>query len=637
MRRWFDRLPIHRKLVAMALAVTAVALLLAMTGLIAVDAWRFRTTATAEHTTLAGVLADNMVAAVQFDDPAAADASLASLANRPSIRRGCLYLPDGRLFASVARAAAMACPPHPPDSMAWTIVAGRAPVARDGRVLGLVYVEGDLTELRTRVVIAASTGLVMLLLAGAVAFAMAYRLNRAVSQPITSLAAAARAIAADGPPQALPDMDAGPDEVGDLVRAFTEMLRRVREANAGLVRSNDLLRRQEADREELLAREREASRLKDEFLAAVSHELRTPLTAILGWAQILTTTPADEAITARAVASIARNARAQTRVIEDLVDVSRIIAGKLHLQFDPMDLKDAVDAAVEVIRPAAQARQIHLTVDLPPAVCLVHGDRDRLQQVVWNLLSNAVKFTPPRGTVTVSLTERDGSYWLDVTDTGAGIAPDFLPYVFDRFRQADGSITREHRGLGLGLAIVKDLTELHGGTVVVASPGVDRGARFTVQLPQLVAPAADALPAPSLALAGRLAGVRVLAVDDNADAREVLAASLADSGATVRIAASGAEAIREWDREPADLLICDLAMPEMDGFEVLRAIRQRGRPDGHVPPAIAVTAHVSEDYQARTRAAGFDFHLGKPYDVAELIEFARAALARSRGETRKAQ
>jgi CheY-like chemotaxis protein/two-component sensor histidine kinase len=331
------------------------------------------------------------------------------------------------------------------------------------------------------------------------------------------------------------------------------------------------------------------------------------------------------------VASIARNARAQTRVIEDLVDVSRIVAGKLHLQFEPMDFKDAVEAAVEVIRPAAQARQLHLIVDLPPAVSLVHGDRDRLQQVVWNLLSNAVKFTPARGTVTVALSEHDGSYWLDVTDTGVGIAADFLPYVFDRFRQADGSITREHRGLGLGLAIVKDLTELHGGSVVVASPGLNRGARFTVQMPQLVAPVVEAVAPPVRPMSERLTGVRVLAVDDNPDARDVLAASLADTGAIVRIASTGADALREWDREPADLLICDLAMPEMDGFEVLRAIRQRGRPDGRVTPAIAVTAHVSEDYQARTRAAGFTFHIGKPYDVADLVRLARTALGHVEG------
>jgi CheY-like chemotaxis protein len=236
--------------------------------------------------------------------------------------------------------------------------------------------------------------------------------------------------------------------------------------------------------------------------------------------------------------------------------------------------------------------------------------------------------------VTLTLGEHDGSYCLDVIDTGAGIPADFVPYVFDRFRQADGSITREHRGLGLGLAIVKELTELHGGAVVAASAGVNRGAHFTVQLPQLqplgLPPEESASAAP---VAGTLAGVRVLAVDDNQDARDVLEASLAPTGARVRIAPSGAAAIREWDREPADLLICDLAMPEMDGFAVLEAIRRRA--SGRAAPAIAVSAYVSEDYQLRTRAAGFDFHVGKPYDVSELVRLALAALGRPARRSRQ--
>jgi signal transduction histidine kinase len=382
MKRWFARLPIHRKLVAVALAVTTVALMLATTGLVLIDVWRFRTTAGREHTSLADVLAATTSAAVYFSDRKAAQTSLATLNTRPSIRRACLYLASGELFASFVRSADLLCPATPVEPRAWTIVAGRAPVRQGDQTLGYIYVEGDLTELRARVLVAALGGLVMLVLAGGLAFALAYRLHRAISAPIASRAAAARTIGADGQPGQLPKVTAGEDEVGDLVRAFTEMLRRVREANARLVESNERLRRQEADREQLLAREREASRLKDEFLAAVSHELRTPLTAILGWAQILTTTPSDEEVRARAVASIARNARAQTRAIEDLVDVSRIVSGKLHLQLEPMDFKDAVEAALEVIRPAAQGKQLQLIVTLPATVCLVHGDRDRLQQVV---------------------------------------------------------------------------------------------------------------------------------------------------------------------------------------------------------------------------------------------------------------
>ena len=313
------------------------------------------------------------------------------------------------------------------------------------------------------------------------------------------------------------------------------------------------------------------------------------------------------------------------------MDVSRIITGKLNLRFDPVDLCDVVESAIDVVRSAAQAKGIRLQIEVPHNACLVNGDRDRLQQVIWNLLSNAIKFTPPRGTVSLTLKRDDDVFVLEVSDTGVGIPGAFLPHVFERFRQADGSTTREHGGLGLGLAIVKELTELHGGEVAAASGGQGQGATFVVRLPQL---AGLDLPVRRDARGSRgtstaLRGIHILAVDDNRDALDVLAASLASRGADVRVVASGQEALREWDRDPPDVLLCDLAMPHMNGFDLLSLIRERDRARNRVTPAIAVTAHTSEEYQARTRAAGFDFHVAKPYDVAQLVRTVLTALERA--------
>jgi len=397
-----------------------------------------------------------------------------------------------------------------------------------------------------------------------------------------------------------------------------------------LLREIDERKKVEAQREMLLMREREASRLKDEFLAAVSHELRTPLNAIFGWSQLLATTRLDADTTAKAVASISRNAQAQARVIEDLVDVSRIVTGKLLLRLQPVDLRVPIEAAADVVRPSAQAKGLYLDVQTSGAGRFVSGDRDRLQQIVWNLLSNAVKFTPAGGRVTISTRERGTAYEIEVRDTGMGLAPEFLPYVFDRFRQADGSTTREYGGLGLGLSIVKDLTELHGGTVHVSSAGIGKGSLFVIQLPALTG------PAPALhvavdedvdprALAGRL----VLAVDDNTDALDVASMALTAAGASVHTVTTGIEAIQKWEREPADVLICDLAMPNIDGFDLLRRIREIDRLSGRVTRAVALSAHATAGYRERSTEAGFLQYLAKPYRRSDLIRAVTAALTDS--------
>lgn len=617
MKRWYDALPVHRKLVAMALATTMLTLLAATTGLIALDVWRYRIAAADDIHSLARVIAENSAAALAFQDPEAASETLATTRVRATVIRVCLYLPDGTLFATYARSGSPSCASRPYLTDRWEMVSAQVPVTRNQRPLGSVVAERDLSDLGSRVAVTAGAGLVTMVLAAALAFVLAQRLHRGVSAPIAQLAAAASQIGSPG--YVIPEIRANPDEIGELVKSLTSMMQRLQEANTGLLNEIEERRRVEAEREVALVRERDASRLKDEFLAAVSHELRTPLNAIVGWVQILKMGHPDPDTLQRAIATIGRNAHAQARVIEDLVDVSRIVTGKLHLRFQAIDLRRPIEAAAEVIRPPALAKNVALELRLPADACLVNGDADRLQQVVSNLMSNATKFSPPGSRIDVSMRHVEGAYEIRVADTGIGIPADFLPHVFERFRQSDGSMTREYGGLGLGLAIVKELTELHGGAVQVTSKGAGQGSEFVVRLPALVTlDVSQAEPAAEpAAMRGALAGVRVLAVDDNPDALDVVSATLAAAGATVRTASHGAEAVAEWRERPADVLICDLAMPQMDGFEVLRLIQHQGPADG--VRAIALTAHASQEYVDRATAAGFVGHLAKPFAAADLV------------------
>jgi signal transduction histidine kinase/ActR/RegA family two-component response regulator len=618
---WRARQPLHRTLVTMALAVAATALVVAVAGLVVAEAWQYRDRAAGETQVLASVLAENSAAAVLFDDADEARQILASVAVHAAVRRACLYRTGAGLFAAFARGGGAPCPPAARPQSSWSMVAQVAPIVRNGRTVGEVHVERGLTDLWTSLLVASGTGLLMLLVAGLVAVPVANRLHRRISVPIVGLAAAARTFSGDTAGAAGPVVDTNIRELDELGAAFYEMLERVGDANR-------TLRRKEAEREELLRREQEASRLKDEFLAAVSHELRTPLSTIVTWVQVLSMRPPDHDTLTRGVAAIGRSAHAQARVIEDLVDVSRIVAGKLHLRHAILDLRDAIDAAIDLARDAAAAKHLALSVDLPAAPCLVLGDRDRLQQVFGNLLSNAVKFTPPDGHVAVSLATSGEFYDVQVTDDGIGIAPNFLPYVFDRFRQADGSMTREHGGLGLGLAIVKELSTLHGGSVAVQSAGRNRGATFTVRLPSVRGSVAEAEAAGDAAAeppTDALAGVRVLAVDDNADALDAVQAALAAAGARVRVAGSGAEAVALAKADAPDVVLCDLSMPELDGFVVLRLLRA-AVPPGRALPAIALSAHASAEHRRRSRAAGFAHHLAKPYQIDVLIDTIRASL-----------
>jgi signal transduction histidine kinase/ActR/RegA family two-component response regulator len=619
MRRWFDALPVPRKLMVMAIAVSAMALLTVGTGLLIVDVWRYRTSAEDDVATLARIIAENTAAAVGFGDVGAAQDTLSTVRVRTAVTRACLYLPDGRLFTSYERSVEEMCPPTNPQVRTFSRFSASAPIVRNGRTWGSVYVERDLRDVWWRVLVTAATSAPFLALAVLLAIAVAQRFTRTISEPIAALAEAARQVGRE-PDYTVPTIATPQDEVGELVHAFRAMVARVKDANQGLLREIDERKKVEAHRETLLVREREASRLKDEFLAAVSHELRTPLNAIFGWAQLLSTSTLDEPTTAKAVASIVRNAHAQARVIEDLVDVSRIVTGKLLLRLQPVDLRVPIEAAVEVARPSALAKGLHLDVQLTGDRCVVSGDRDRLQQIVWNLLSNAVKFTPKDGRVTIAARASDGVCSIEVRDSGLGLSPEFLPFAFDRFRQADGSTTREFGGLGLGLSIVKDLAELHGGSVHATSEGPGRGSVYTVRLPTL----ADSSPPADSAIEDHvdttvLNGASVLAVDDNVDALDLLTMALSAAGARVRTVTTGMEALQEWQREPAHVLVCDLAMPGIDGFDLLRRLRELDRVSGRVTRAVAVSAHATAEYRAQSMEAGFLQHLTKPYRRAELV------------------
>ncbi|WP_072016170.1 PAS domain-containing protein [Leptolyngbya sp. KIOST-1] len=379
-----------------------------------------------------------------------------------------------------------------------------------------------------------------------------------------------------------------------------------------------------AERDRALAQERvarteaeAASRIKDEFLAMLSHELRTPLNPILGWVSLLRSRSFDETTRSRALETIERNAKIQAELIEDLLDVSRILRGKLNLDIATVNLASVIEAALETVRLSAQAKAIALHTEVDPAVGAIAGDYNRLQQIVWNLLSNAVKFTPEGGAVTVRL-YRDGTCaTLEVEDTGQGIRADFLPHVFEQFRQADSSSTRAFGGLGLGLAIVRYLSELHGGSVAVASPGEGQGATFTVRLP--LNPS-TALP-PPLAIAqdkASLAGRRVLVIDDDLDSLHLLTALLEDYAMEVLTAASAEAGLHLVSQHPPDILISDIGMPDQDGFMLIRALRQRSEAEGGNTPAIALTAYAGEQNRDRALAAGFQRHLTKPVDLEEL-------------------
>jgi signal transduction histidine kinase len=440
----------------------------------------------------------------------------------------------------------------------------------------------------------------------------------------------------------------------ELGRAHDALDLRVRERTEQLARANERLkaviaqrRRAEAERADLLRREQEArreaervNRMKDQFLATLSHELRTPLNAMLGWAHLLETGQLDPDRVQRAVKVIKNSAFAQKQLIEDILDVSRIVNGRMVLNMSSVDIRSIVDGALDTLRPAADAKQITVTTDIAdvPDTC---GDRDRLQQIVWNLLSNAIKFTPRDGRVDVRVDTLGTDVRIVVADNGQGIEPAFLPHIFDRFSQADSSMTRAHGGLGLGMSIVRHLVELHGGTVQAESEGENRGATLTVTLPirvyrepaerPLPTPRQEAEPEVPWAELPRLDGISVLVVDDELSARQVATAILQQKGAEVAEAASAEEALALVAGGRVGVIVSDIAMPVTDGYEMMRQLRQ-GR--GRFVPAVALTAKVTPEDVATALSAGYQKHLPKPVSAAALVRtVAELAPCRSPSET----
>jgi len=399
----------------------------------------------------------------------------------------------------------------------------------------------------------------------------------------------------------------------------------------GIARDIRERRRIETERAELLTREQAAraeaelaNRAKDEFLATLSHELRTPLSAILIWARLLRSGRLDAEAWARALEVIERNTKLQARLIEDLLEVSRIIAGKLRLEWTPVELASTVDGAIDAVRAAADAKDITLELELERDLGPVRGDRNRLQQIVWNLVSNAIKFTPSGGSVNVRLARDAQDAVITVRDTGIGIRAEFLPHIFERFRQGDSTSTRIHGGLGLGLAIVRHLVDLHGGTVAARSAGEGRGATFTVRLP-LSPTGVEAGDVAWLSNLGRraapglsLGGIHILVVEDEPDTRESVALSLELCGGRVTAVASAVAALEVLDRDLPDVMLCDIGMPGVDGYALIREVRARGADDGGRIPAVALTAYARDEDRSRALEAGFQTHVPKPVEPTEL-------------------
>ena len=453
---------------------------------------------------------------------------------------------------------------------------------------------------------------------------LASYLSRGIVRAHRGAAAAARSLARGEPAQPFPSRIAEVDDLSAALRDAAAILQtRMRERDEAQ-REVDRNRAKLLEQEQAGRHAAEAlSRAKDEFVATVSHELRTPLNAIYGWVALLKSGQLDAARQAHALKVIERNTRAQTQLIEDLLDMSRVIRGTLRLEMQPTALSGVLEAAVDSVRPTAAARGIAIAVHDRPGT-IVSADHSRIQQVIWNLLANAIKFTPRGGRVEARLDVEGDDAVVRITDTGEGIAPEFLPHVFDRFRQETGDITRTHSGLGIGLALVRHLTELHGGIVTAESAGKGQGSAFSIRLP-LVGTSAATSGADASTSSAELVGVHVLAVDDDLDARDLMATTLRQAGARVTTAESVAEATAAAGGEEIHVVLTDIAMPNDSGYDLLRAVR--ADPRTAAAPVVAITAYTRPQDRERAMAAGFDAQVTKPFHPKQLVELV-AALAR---------
>jgi len=595
---------------AMLMITSGTALLLASSMSIIYSFFQVRKDAVVDLGSSARLVLANTRVSVSFDDATDARQVLDALGSNPSIRLACLYRPEGAFFAEFRPYDGATCPAKAlPAGSSYS--GGRLElIERDAVVQGQagawVLIQSDLTLLSERLRSQATITLVVFAVALVLAFVLSSVLQRIVSQPVVELAQLTQAVSATGD-YSRRVQKRSEDELGMLADSINGMFERITLA--------------EAERHVALEREREANRAKDEFLATLSHELRTPLSAILGWTQLMRRKLVPPEEFARGLERIERNAHAQNRLINDLLDLSRILSGKMSLQRQAVDLTAITRVIVESMMPLAQAQEIALHGDLGDHKLLAFIDADRISQVATNLLTNALKFTPRGGSVTVTTRRVGEMVELTVSDTGAGIAPDFLPRVFEPFRQADASHTRKHGGLGLGLAIVKRITEMHGGDVKVQSAGVGAGSRFTVRLPAAVEPAAMAGGASDDDAARSmpdLSALRILVVDDDADTRELVKIALARTGARLSVASSAAEGLATALSEPPDVLITDIAMPLQDGHEMVQHLRESLGP--RAPKVvIALSAFAAEKDTERSMSLGFDAHVTKPFEPDFLV------------------
>lgn len=596
-------------------ATSAAAIILVAVALATVNHYTQRREAFAALHAQAQVAAMNSGAPLVFDDRDTATEVLGAFRAMPGIDEATVYSLDGAVFARYHRPATgesgagmLAAIPASRDRIVTTL-----PVQEKGQLLGRLEVSYDPSQLERKLWQGAVLAVALASVAILLAFLASRYLAALVTRPVVLLTRTAQRVSERGDYSLRAPQTAGDDELARLTASFNGML--------------DRIERQDLDLKASREQAEQASRMKDEFLATLSHELRTPMTPILGWAQILRRVAGTDAKVAQAAEVIERNAIAQTRIIDDLLDMSRIVSGKVRLDVRGYDPREVIDAALDAVRAAAQARGVALESSIDPGVPLLRGDPQRIQQVLWNLLSNATKFTGKDGRVAIDArvagAEGGPVVRIRVADTGLGIAPAFLPHVFERFRQADSSATRNHGGLGLGLAIVKQLVEMHGGTVSASSAGLGQGATFTLDLP--VPP--DAHPAPAPRGATPLAaaesplprGLRVLVVDDEADARDWIARVLADAGAEVRTAASADEAMRCLQAFRPQVLVSDIGMPGRDGYALIREIRMLPDAATSAMPALALTAFARAEDGIRALTAGFQLHLGKPVDEARLL------------------
>ena len=611
------------RITLLVLLTSASVVLLVSAALASANHVQVKQTALQALRTQARLAAINAAAPLAFDDDGTAREVVAGFSALPDVSSATLFDADGAVFARHARADFVErVPLDTPsgESAALGTYVVSLPVGERQDRLGTLQVVYDLSTLRElllrNLLWTAGLCLVALMLS-----ALAARKGaRLLVRRLESLDQTARQVSQTRD-YSLRAQVSGNDEVARFTHTFNDMLLEIQ--------------RQDRDLRESRQQALTASRLKDEFLATVSHELRTPMTPITGWAQVLQRIAPDHPQVMDAARVIERSAAAMTRIIDDLLDMSRIISGKVRLHPAQVNLADSVRDAIAAVQVAADAKRIIVSVAVPPALAL-SADPHRLQQVLWNLLSNAVKFTPGGGVIRIEAHADADQVQLSVSDTGPGIEPEFLPYVFDRFRQADSSATRPHGGLGLGLAIARQLVELHGGEIQVHSAGLGHGSCFTVALPvraldgeaEAAHPSTSLLPEEPLGLLDvPLTDIRVLSVEDNDDAREYLRHVFASHGAEVVSAGSADEALSHLQSFQPDVLVSDIGMPGRDGYWLVGQVRQHANPALRTLPAIALTAFAGEADHTRAIQAGFDAHVAKPATHEALVDAVKRVLA----------